>query len=385
MRALRKFLEVAVLSGIFISLSISEALSIMPVEVASGYKVEKVATGVVPVPTSIAFGPDGKLYVTSLSGFIMAVDTTSGVASPVLFPGALTMPVGLAFHPYTGKMYVTDNYVVPGGNPLVPDDVKSRISIIDMDDGGVSINTFVDGIPSMFFEELPIPVTGSQGIDFDSDGNLYVAQGINDYSREVGDPLNSAILKIDEDGHVSVFASGLRSPYDVVVAKEDRYGRARALYAGDNGEGEECEGCPDPYAPSRMYHDELNMVVAGAYYGWPDNSLGNTRDPLWEFGPLDPSDDESWPVPTGIETWHGKWGSSDSLLFLAFFNCRSLFGRQDIGTIEMFTGNDYTKRITLAWFVDAPIDVTMGPDKRLYFIEYLSGDIYRITPDKKKH
>ncbi len=42
---------------------------------------------------------------------------------------------------------------------------------------------------------------------------------------------------------------------------EDLYGRAKYLYAGDNGEGDEGEGCVDEELPSRQRYDELNMVL----------------------------------------------------------------------------------------------------------------------------
>jgi len=367
--------------------------SAVEIEVAPGYALELVAFGVVPLPTSIVFGKHGQLYVSSLAtGQISAVDVEIGTSSILVPPSVLDSPMGLAVHPKTGMIYVTSRYIIPGGDPSSVADVKSRISTIDPVTGIVS--TFVEGLPSMFFGELTAPITGSQGIDFDKYGNLYVAQGVNDVAHAAGDPFPSAILKVDSEGRVSVFASGLRAPYDVVVARKEsdkKHGdkrHATILYAGDNGEGNECDGCPEDQ-PSRQYFDELNRVLEGKHYGWPGGApeypAESHRGPLWNFE-INPANEffpePAWPVPTGIDIKKGKFGKGvRDPLFLALFNCPSMFV-PDLGTIEMFNGIDYGERTTLAKYIDGPIDVRVGPDKKLYFAEFQTGNIYRIAPQK---
>lgn len=55
------------------------------------------------------------------------------------------------------------------------------------------------------------------------------------------------------------------------------YGRAKYLYAGDNGKGDEGEGCVDEEFPSRQRYDELNMVLEGKFYGWPGGRARHQR------------------------------------------------------------------------------------------------------------
>ncbi len=69
-------------------------------------------------------------------------------------------------------------------------------------------------------------------------------------------------------------------------------------------------------------------------------------------------------------------------LFLAMIRLSFLDFIPDQGVIEMFTGIDYSDRMTLARYIDGPIDVRVGhcEGKKLYFAEYVTGDIYSIAP-----
>jgi len=398
----RRLLSIPILMGLVVLLGTTRDTSAAPppplgdIQVAPGYKLVKVASGVVAGPTSIAFGHYGQLYVSSLFTGQISVVPYHGKPWVLVPPGKLSGTMGLAVHPRTGHVYVSNSYVV-GPNPGTnPDDQRSRISIVHPHSG--QIRTFVDDLPSMFFEDLGAPVTGSQGIDFDSAGNLYVAQGINEESREDGDPFQSAILKITPWGKVSVYASGLRAPYDVRVARETcgpkGYGHALYLYAGDNGEGaeNEAEDSPVDGLTTRQYYDELNRVIPGKHYGWPGGSYlphdeetywfpGKSHiGPLWNFEVVPPNKYwpvPAWPVPTGIDSMHGEHGD---IVFLAMFNCPSFFAK-NLGTIEMFSGLDCSDRRVLVSLVDGPIDVRLGPyGHRLYFAEFVTGDIYFVAP-----
>jgi len=398
----RKLLSIPLLLGLVVLLGTARGTSAAPpppvgnIVVAPGYKLVKVGS-IGPIgPTSIAFGHYGQLYVSSMFTGQISVIPCHGKPRLLLKPFKLQGLMGLAVHPKTGHVYASNSYAI-GPNPDTnPNHLRSRISIVHRHTGQVT--TFVDDLPSMFFEDLQAPVTGCQGIDFDSAGNLYVAQGINDDSAADGDPFQSAILKITPSGKVSVYASGLRAPYDVRVARESwcrkGYGNALYLYAGDNGEGAEYE-VEKPVVDgltTRQYHDELNRVIKGKHYGWPGGSylphheddhwyLGKSHiGPLWNLEAIPPNQfyrETTWPVPTGIDSMPGKHGD---IVFMAMFNCPSMFV-PNLGTIEMFSGFDCSDRKVLASRIDGPIDVRLGPyGHRLYFAEFMTGDIYYMAP-----
>lgn len=385
-----KHLWVLAVMGILFCFTASPALSQKPIEVAPGYVLEKVYEGLVPLPTSIAIDYYGNLYASSLGGLIRVLNLKSGKVWDL--KTGLISPKGLAFHPTTGLLYVSHQYFADGNSSNQSyRNVKSRISVINPKTGAMS--TFVEDLPSMYFEDIPIPIAGSQGMDFDTAGNLYVAQGINDeLTYQDGDHRPSSVLKIDPKGNVSVFSSGVRSPYDVVV-EEEKGGVAVSLLAGDNGEGE--ENGYDKTRPSRQYFDKLNRLYQGKHYGWPGGAPGfPAKDhigPLWNFDKLpypigNPSQDIikdwQWRVPTGIALSRVPWGKVKKPLILCLFGCGSLTPDiKDAGTIEMFSGPNYSDRTTLAQYIYGPIDVFFFRDK-LYFAEFGTGTIYRIVPEE---
>lgn len=443
-------------------LAASEAISQnRPVEVPPGYAIEEVCPSLVAdagvagipgmgrAPTSIAFGREGELYVSFMSGEIVVtslrgpdrcqVKKLAVLASPM---EALT-PIAVGVHPQTGALHVAHAYWVNPTSfpPTNPDEVKSAISILDRSSG--TLTPFIGNLNSMLFDAVPIPVTGAQGFDWDRQGNLYWAQGINTTSAwrwnncqdgaNAADPRceafsprdewQSAIMMADREGNASVFSSGHRSPYDVAVGTESQNGRALVAYAGDNGEGEECADSEfsgvEPYSEqqcavdiaeevnsalaaagivlreeflgyvnSPMYWDELNRIWPGKHYGWPGGFSGHPGEshigPLWNLDKFNRRDEDGkldWFVPAGIEHVEERWGTVDKPLFLASWGTRT-GPFDDVGAVEMFWGADMRNRVTLVKYLDGGIDVRMGPDRKLYLAEFTTGKIYRVWPAK---
>src|SRR6185503_8156221 len=76
-----------------------------------------------------------------------------------------------------------------------------------------------------------------------------------DACREA-DPRSATILRFEPDGSsAGVYATGLRNPYDVA------FNAAGDLFATENGRDDLGQ-----FAPS----EELNQIIKGADYGWPD-------------------------------------------------------------------------------------------------------------------
>jgi N-acetylneuraminic acid mutarotase/glucose/arabinose dehydrogenase len=283
-------------------------------------------------PTAGDWGPDGRLYVTSLTGELKAVsfdqdwnvlgvDTYAGVS------GLLnSQSVGLAFNPLDPpgpvRVYVSHmlTYADGGGAVVNPSAYLGAVSMLE----GPNFDT-----PVTVVSGLPQSNSGhnTNGITFDNNGDLLICQGSNTNAgvKDIGlgdlpeSPLSAAMLKAetsrpDFDGevhyrevlgglpnddqrfgdmvevipgtHVSVHAPGLRNPYDLV------YTTAQLLYATDNGTnltyGPASTGpttqIPDPEEP-----DELLLVELGNYYGSANRNRGklDAREYIWR-GPAEP-------------------------------------------------------------------------------------------------
>jgi hypothetical protein len=448
-------LSILVFAGILFCFTVSPAFSNLPVEVPPGYMVEEVCpnyTDNTPIagipgfgvaPTSIDFGRWGELYISFMSGEIIAITPRNcKVEKLAVLAPPNSMPIAVGVHPKTGELYVAHGYYI-GPDFTDPDQLKSRIAILDRDTG--TLTTFIGGLNSMLFDAIPVPTVGTQGFDWDRQGNIYWAQGLNTKSAwrwencqnggnadprcekfSPTDEWQSAIMTADRyGGNVSVFSPGHRSPYDVAVG-EEKNGKALYLYAGDNGEGEECArvgaGGTDPeaeqtcakelafdvnqlitnagiqlreeylgYVNSPMYWDELNRVWPGKHYGWPGGFSGEPRRthiaPLWNLDKVNRLDETGeaprwdWWVPAGIEYINHRWGKIENPVFLASWGTRT-GPYDDVGAVEMFWGRDMQDRLTLVKYIDGAIDVRMGPDSKLYVAEFKTGKIYRVWPIK---
>lgn len=259
-------------------------------------------------PTSLAFGPDGRLYVADGSGRIQALtlDASKNVTAveEITTAGDLQEVYGIAFDPGDASspppIYVTNTVSGFGDAGQAPaGSYLGKVTKIS----GAGYGTIEDIITG-----LPVSNSGHQanGIAFGPDGRLYIAQGSTTNAGVVNPnaglfqreevPTSAAMLVADihapafngnitysptgtystsvvqTGGDVDVYASGLRNPYDLVFHSNGR------LYNTDNGPnigyGPGSETCTtafpmDPYAP-----DELNIIVEDGYYGHPNRNRG---------------------------------------------------------------------------------------------------------------
>ncbi len=180
--------------------------------------------------TALEAAPDGALFATRpLSGQVMAIRDTDGDTLPddmEIFAQGLTRPNGLAYH--KGDLYVA------GGRHIY------RISAL----GDVTI--LVDDLPTG---------TGfpAAGVAVGRDERLYVAVGAPCSNCEYSDAERGAILSMNLDGgERQVFASGFRNPADVAWFRD-------RLWSLDSA----------PPQTERKALDELNLLEAGGFYGFP--------------------------------------------------------------------------------------------------------------------
>lgn len=251
-------------------------------------------------PTSMTFGPDGKLYVAHLFGKFLRITLNAQRQADSIeeFPVGDNMVLGLTIDPAS----TSDNVIV-----------WTSFSGPQMDNGALNsggVRKFTG--PSFATQEdvitgLPRAVANhaTNAIHFGPDGKLYIAQAGNtgagapntantEFGTRAEQPLSAALLVADVknpnfDGtcatpensfgpspcDVQVYSSGMRNTYDFVIHSNGN------IYGPDNGLGvvgtyppqpaPDCTGLSDPAVNNPgSQPDVLNLLEQGKYYGHPN-------------------------------------------------------------------------------------------------------------------
>lgn len=325
-------------------------------------------------PTALAFDSRGRLFVATYSGRILILldnDDDGNVDQVKTFTSGIPIPLGLEFRG-EGELFATSN-VFGGPGRIV------RLRDTDGDDVADEVAVLLDGLPSEGDHQ-------TDRLKFGPDGLLYFGQGSSTDNGQAKEgrpperPLNAKILRFDvETQALSVFASGLRNPFGMAFHPENG-----ALFATDGGSGEFCTfDCPNQPAP----HDEVNWVVEGGNYGFP-NCEGTpspdrpqcvgVRPPVTQFLPH--------LTPTSIAFYTGpQAGEAQNQMLVTIY--KHLFGQG--GDLRRFTvagdpdaGFQLTEvKPPIADFgiidpFDGPVDTAIDP---------ISGDIYVARFDPVNH
>lgn len=282
-----------------------------------GIAPETVVAGL-EIPWDVAWTDDGRAFVTERdTGRLLQVDPDTGSATEVATfdvdsrgEGGL---LGLTAHPDGERLYAYYSAAAHGDNRVV------RVT-----PGAADAEIIVDGIPHA-------SIHNGGRIAFGPDGDLYVATGDAGESSRAQDPssLGGKILRVTPDGGVPadnpiagspVYALGLRNVQGLAW---DAGGR---LLASEFGPG--CD-------------DEVNLIVAGGNYGWPD-PCGETREGAIEPVIVRQPPVASWsgatiPRRSAVPEWDGQ------LLVAALRGERlwrfALDGETVTGAAETFVGD----------------------------------------------
>ena len=267
-------------------------------------------------PTTLTFGPDEKLYVGTVNGYIykFTLDDrfyiTETIVSSVikdLEDDRERVILGMTFDPMdtssTPTLYVSHCLTFHGetnsSSGLAINGKVSRVLGANLD----VVEDVVTGLPVSDHDHAV------NGIEFGDEGQLYIQVGGNTNAGVIGalsashiqkdNVLSSATLvaylsdpnfdgvityDADDDGNmksgfgVEIFAYGNRNPFDLVLHSNGY------LYGTDNGAdigyGDRSIGCGfGEELPELQQDDKINLLQKGKYYGHANRKRGLSGDP----------------------------------------------------------------------------------------------------------
>lgn len=332
-------------------------------------------------PSALAFDSRGRLFVSTISGkiLIMLDNNEDGKLDELkTFASGLKQVLGLEFNPKNGDLYATSNGFNGGVGKLL------RLRDTNGDDVADEIVTIVDNLPSEGDHQ-------TDRIKFGPDGLLYIGQGSStdngtaELGRPPERPLNATMLRIDVDNpQINIFATGLRNPFGMAFHPE-----TGELFATDGGSGELCQlnpqNCPEDVAPP----EEVNWVVQGGNYGYPQCEGTPTGDRPGCSGVRPPA--IQYPrhlTPTSLAFYTGpQAGEFKNQLLLTLYknlpNTNNYGGDLRRLVVEGSSATNFTLRDDgfIAQF--NPIDPFDGPIETV--IHPITGDIYVIRIDTVTH
>lgn len=251
--------------------------------------VEIVAEGL-GVPWELAFVDDSTILATERDGQVRAIEDgelrDDPVAEVTVSANGESGLLGIALHPdFDEERVAYLYYTTDDGNQV------SRFTVDD---------DLTFGDEQVLIDDIPAaPAHDGGRIAFGPDGHLYIATGdaLEPELAADEDSLAGKILRLDVDGEVPddnptdgspVWSSGHRNPQGLT------WDAAGNLYAAEHGPSGELGLC---------CNDELNLVEAGGFYGWPF-TMGEVdgvdgEPPAEPIAPVANSGDDTW-APSGV-------------------------------------------------------------------------------------
>ena len=318
---------------------------------------ETLVAGSLSYPMSMAFAPDGRLFVCLQGGQVRVIKNgallpTPFVTLPVNFFGEHGL-LGIAFDPnFTVNQYVYIHYTA--ATPTAHNRVSRFTANGDVAVAGselvlLELDTLTSGFHS------------GGALRFGVDGKLYVAVGDNGTpsNAQTLDNVLGKMLRINPDGTIpldnpfylqaagknrAIWGLGLRNPFTIAV--EPGTGR---IFINDVGQ--------DTY-------EEINDGRAGANYGWPESegptTNANHQGPLYSYF-------HGTSAVTGCAITGGVFYKPLVMQFPQQYLGRYFFADWCSGWINTFDASTGGVA-TFASAIHAPVDLQLAPDGRLYYL-----------------
>jgi glucose/arabinose dehydrogenase len=309
------------------------------------FRVETIATNL-DIPWSLAFAPDRRLFITERPGRVRIMDISTGASEVALtlddvFAQGEAGALGLALDPGFSESRLVYVYYSARGA------------------GGAAVNRIVRyreaggrlGERALLLDSIPAAGIHDGGrLRFGPDGLLYATAGdaANSALPQDLSALAGKILRLNPDGTTPrgnpftspVYSWGHRNPQGI-----DWHPATGDLWASEHG---------------NTGNDEINVIEAGANYGWPRiegaQAMTGMRTPITFYNPAI--------APSGASFYRGQlFVPFSNNLFVATLRGTHLLrlrlepGARRIAAQERLLENEFG-RIR---------DVITGPDGFLYF------------------
>lgn len=215
--------------------------------------VETLVSGL-DTPWDLAWGPDGRIWVTERGGRISRVDPSTGEVTAagqveVVERGESGL-MGMAFDPDFGRrpyVYVAHSYAGGGG-------IRNRLVRMRWDGGSLGEREILlDGLPGNWNHDGSRLAVGPDGLLYMTTGDA----GRSGLARDLQSPAGK-VLRLTLAGEAApgnpfgslVYSYGHRNAQGIVF-----HPRSGDLYISEHGPAD---------------NDEVSRVVAGGNHGWPD-------------------------------------------------------------------------------------------------------------------
>ena len=362
----REAAPLIIILSLFISLPAGEAAE-RKILLPPRFQIKVFASGL-GAPRFMAFDGAGNLMVTlPRRGQVIVLPDRSGdgrAEERIVFADGLKNPHGIAFR--QGYVYVAEEGRV--------------VRFIDKDGDlrGEDMEVVVPGLPFGGGH-------WTRTLGFGPGGEMYVSIGSSCNTCFEKDRRRATIMVFEPDGGEGrIFARGLRNSVGFVWNS-----KTGAMWATDNGR----DFLGDDLPP-----DELNLIVEGAHYGWPQCYGNRVNDP--EFGDTRfcsrtrPAalEFQAHSAPLGLAFYTGTLFPEEYRgdLFVAFHGSwnRSVPTGYKIIRLRMKGGKPTgIEDFATGWLVSGrawgrPVDIVVDAHGRMYVSDDRGGKIYVITYSK---